>query len=340
VGPLWRGSNANSLFKAISRLGHSIEIIDEFYYISLNPNTFFEKVVFKLIRPIQINAFNKKILNQTYLFKPQVVFIYKGAFIQLSTMEKLRALGVIICNFYPDVSIYTHGKYLPKTVPLYDIIFTTKSFSITIFKELTKKNNVHFIPHGFDPDIHRKQKIIGSENSIFQCEVSFVGTWSPKKEKYLVALVTQIPNLDIKIWGAQWESAKSLHLKRFIQYRTVNGDLYSIVINSSLINLGILSEIVVGATSGDLITSRTFHIPGSGGFLLHERNEESLQYFQEDIEAAYFANEDELIQKVKYYLGNIFLLNQIKEAGYLRAQRDYSIDKRANEIIKIIENEL
>jgi hypothetical protein len=38
VGPLWRGSNAGGLFKALARQGSLIEIIDEFYEIPLKAN--------------------------------------------------------------------------------------------------------------------------------------------------------------------------------------------------------------------------------------------------------------------------------------------------------------
>ena len=44
VGPLWRGSNAGGLFRAMSRKGCMIEIADEFYYISLSKKTKFTKV--------------------------------------------------------------------------------------------------------------------------------------------------------------------------------------------------------------------------------------------------------------------------------------------------------
>ncbi len=40
VGPQWRGSNAGGLFKALSRQGHLIEIIDEFYEIPLKARLF------------------------------------------------------------------------------------------------------------------------------------------------------------------------------------------------------------------------------------------------------------------------------------------------------------
>ena len=118
------------------------------------------------------------------------------------------------------------------------------------------------------------------------------------------------------------------------------GDLYAIAIQSSKINLGILSEVVVGSSSGDLITSRTFHIPGSNGFLLHERNEESVLYFEEDKEAGFFDGPDELISKIKFFLNNEGIRNKIKEAGYQRSLRDHSLDVRARKVMNLMANNI
>ena len=114
------------------------------------------------------------------------------------------------------------------------------------------------------------------------------------------------------------------------------GDLYAVAIQCSKINLGILSEQVTGASSGDLITSRTFHIPGSFGFLLHERNEESVLYFKENEEAGFFDGPEELVQKVSYYLEKSGLREQIRLSGYIRSLREHSLDERAKTVISFL----
>ena len=39
-----------------------------------------------------------------------------------------------------------------------------------------------------------------------------------------------------------------------------------------------------GSSEGDRTTTRTFEIPASGGFMLHERNEEVLSLYREGSE--------------------------------------------------------
>ena len=61
IGPLWRGSNAGGLFRAMSREGCLIDIVDEFYFISLQTKTKLNKILERVIRPLQMAEFNNVI---------------------------------------------------------------------------------------------------------------------------------------------------------------------------------------------------------------------------------------------------------------------------------------
>jgi len=333
IGPLWRGSNAGGLFRALSRQGCIIEIIDEFYYVSLRSRDKLTKIAERLLRNRQVKEFNNTISASIQLFKPDILFVYKGAFVLPETILFAKEKSINVALFYPDVSMEAHGGNIPKSIPLYEQVFTTKTFGINDLKNNFNQNNATFIPHGFDPEIHRKINITDKDHSIFDCDASFIGTWSPKKELLLTELKKSLPDINLKIWGGRWGAISNPILQSSIQKTEVLGDLYTIAIQCSKINLGILSEKVTGASSGDLITSRTFHIPGSSGFMLHERNEESVLYFDENKEAAFFEGAVELISKVQYYLEHENERLQIGEGGYLRALKDHSLDSRALVII-------
>ncbi len=340
IGPLWRGSNAGGLFRALSRQGCLVEILDEFYFISLQTKRKMTKVLERIIRPLQLDEFNNAIKKKIDLFTPDIVLVYKGAFVYPETIKYAKQRNCKTVLFYPDVSMTNHGPHIPASIPLYDMIFTTKTFGITDMQSMFGAKNTHFIPHGFDPEIHRKLNISTEDRNKFGCDASFIGTWSPKKEAWLSALKQACPSINLKIWGDQWFKASGAAIKNDIQNTPVLGDLYAIAIQCSKINLGILSEQVVGSSSGDLITSRTFHIPGANGFLLHERNEESVLYFKENEEAAFFSGPDELVKQVKYFLENEDLRERIKTAGYNRALKDHSLDERAKTVISYMKEKL
>ncbi|NCX95607.1 MAG: hypothetical protein EBX41_04205 [Chitinophagia bacterium] len=333
VGPLWRGSNAGGLFRAMSRKGCLIEVIDEFYHISLTAKDLKTKIAERLIRPLQIEEYNRTIVKKIDIFSPDILFVYKGAFVKPATLEYARKKGARLVMFFPDVSTTAHGGYLPQAIPHYELIFTTKTFGIKDMKDKYGVTNSVFIPHGYDPEIHRPLPITPKELNQYGCDASFIGTWSPKKEKWLAALIAQIPTLKLKIWGEQWNKSVTDSITPYIQGTQILGDIYSLAIQCSTINLGILSEQRVGSSSGDLITSRTFHIPGAAGFMLHERNEESLKCFIEEKECAYFEGTEEMATQVQKYLAHPALREQIKEAGYKRALAEHSLDARADTVI-------
>ena len=333
IGPLWRGSNAGGLFKALSRKGCMIEVVDEFYFISLQSKNKVTKIMERLVRTRQVAEFNNNIKKKIDLFAPEVLLVYKGTFVTPDSLIYAKERNCKLILFFPDVSTTAHGPYIPQCIPHYEMIFTTKTFGIKDMGEKYGVKNMCLIPHGYDPEIHRIIPVNPEEMDVFGNDASFIGTWSPKKEKWLSYIKEQIPGIDLKIWGSQWFKSTSAVLNDCIQGNEVLGDLYAMAIQCSKINLGILSEQRVGSSSGDLITSRTFHIPGAGGFMLHERNEESLACFVEDKESGFFDGPEEMVTKIKYYLQHDQLRDEIKMAGHRRALAEHSLDARAETLL-------
>lgn len=335
IGQEWRGSNSSGLFYALSRQGCITNIVNEQWYISAAASQLLLKGVHRLLRPWQVRDFNATIRKQFEAFNPDLVLIYKGPYMLPETISGWKRKGVPVVVFYPDVSFLAHGPYIPRCIPLYDHIFTTKTFAAA---DLARHfgypgDKVTFIPHGFDPLLHRPLERVPDD---LRCEASFIGNYSPWKAALLEELVIRVPELKLKIWGGTWGQYKGNLLRPFIEGQGLLGDAYVAAINASAINLGILSEQVHGASSGDLITSRTFHIPGAGGFLLHQRTEESVRYFRENEEAAFFDGPEELAEKVRYFLEHEAERKEIAARGHARALREYSLDARAREVLRVV----
>lgn len=331
IGEEWRGSNASGLFYALSRIGCITTIVNELAYVSVKGAGFPAKAMNWSIRKAQIHDFNNQLTKITKSVRPDWVLVYKGAFIKPETIQFWKKLHLPVVNFFPDVSFLAHGKYIPNCIPLYDHIFTTKTFAA---KDLQthfnySSSDVSFIPHGFDPTLHRRMDVFGSP---FSCEASFIGNYSKHKSLFLGYLKGVYPQLDLKIWGGTWTHIEN-ELKGSVMGIGIHGDLYVNAINASTINIALLSEQVRGASSGDQITSRTFHIPASGGFMLHQRTGELLSYFEEDKEVACFSSKEELVEKTRFYLGNDKARRWIQENGYNLVVKNHSLDERANRIL-------
>jgi spore maturation protein CgeB len=113
----------------------------------------------------------------------------------------------------------------------------------------------------------------------------------------------------------------------------LGGD-YAAAISCSKISLGLLIEHVRGASSGDLITTRTFEIPACGGLLLHERTVDLLRIFKEDESCVCFEGPDELVRKIDDLLSNEARRRSIADRGREVVLSEHSWDHRVQSILE------
>ena len=335
IGEMWLGSNARAAFMALRRLGHSIQVIDEHLYNPAPWRSTSLRIVRKILRPLLVRELSLEAKRRTEIFCPDGVVVYKGNAVHPDLIRYYKACSIPVVNIYPDVSFHVHGPYIPRALPLYDHIFTTKSWGIADMQQQLDVKNISFLEHGYDPELDHPLTLTDGERARFGCDVIFIGTWSSKKEKLLACLKRALPTVKLMIWGSQWEKSSSPELASSIVGKEVVGESYSKRLVAASICLGILSEVRTGASSGDLITSRTFNIPGCGAFMLHERNEESVRYFKEDEEAAFFETPDELVDRVKYYLSHPERRAEVAANGRERCVKSgYSTDDRMKHVVQ------
>ena len=336
IGETWFGSDARAAFAAFRRMGHSTEVIDESLFVPTSWETFPARVLRKVFRSVMVQELTNRSSTLLRLFRPDALFVFKGNYVTAGLIHQARASGVLALNYYPDVSFMTHGPQLPGALRAYDHIFTAKSFGLADMRAHGVKS-VSFLPPGFDPEVHRPMTLTDGDRDRLGCDVSFIGTWSPKKEAALASLRDALPRIRMRIWGNQWGKRSTRALDDCVMGVGITGDDYARGICASRISLGLLSEARTGASSGDLITARTFQIPACGGFMLHERNPEVLEYFSEDTEAGFFDTHAELAAKVERYLGDSDARERIAENGRQRsATSDYSSDARMSHVTEWI----
>jgi spore maturation protein CgeB len=334
VGETWFGSDARAAFSALRRLGHSVQVLDENGYLPLQWQTKLSKGIRKVFRPLFVKELMLDACRIIRWYKPHCLFVFKGNWVHPEIVERCREQGIATVNYYPDVSFLSHGPYIPRTLPLYDHVFNTKSYGVQDMQSHLDLKQVSFLEPGYDPELHRPVALTNEDQAVYCCDVAFIGTWSPKKEAILSSLRQAFPAIRIKIWGFQWEKSHDPKLRGSILGHGVTGDEYTKAICGSSICLGLLSEAGKGASSGDLITARTFQIPACGAFMLHERNSQAVRYFEEGQDAEFFGSPEELAEKVSYYLSHKEKRQIIAQNGLHRSLQDgYEIDSRMRSVL-------
>jgi spore maturation protein CgeB len=122
----------------------------------------------------------------------------------------------------------------------------------------------------------------------------------------------------LAMYGNSWQKAPEWpQLQGVWQGPAIYGDDYLKAIQLAKISLGLLSK-----GNRDLHTTRTFEIPYCGGLLCAERTSEHLQLYQEDVEAVYWGDVQECIEKCRYLLNNAKMRQEIAENGRRRCLRN------------------
>jgi glycosyltransferase involved in cell wall biosynthesis len=329
----WLGCTGLSAFNALIRAGVQATSITEAEYLPLWAS-FPMRVVRRALRYTAVKEFNRALLRDVQRYKPDLLLVFKGPIVLADTLRAIGKMGIVRYCFYPDVSFSTHGPYLPDALPCYDWIFTTKSFGPGDLKTLLGISAASYLPHAYDPDVHRPHLPEARDHDQYDCEVSFIGSWSRKKAQILETFIARRPNIKLKIWGDRWQNlARTSSLRPFTVFHGILGPAYAMAISCSKINLAIMHERVGTASSGDLITSRTFHIPACGGLLLHERSRDLLNIFTEDENCICFDDVDELVSKVDALLADDGRRKSIAQRGRESVESAHSWDHRARTIL-------
>ncbi len=334
IGENWYGSNARSCAEGLRRMGHDVLDIDQQTFIP-QVAKFSSRVVRRLLWFRMVEELNDDILNVSENLRPDIVIAFKGTYIFAQTLQALSRKGIALYNYFPDTSAFAYGKWLPKSLPEYDCIFYTKPFWYSDAIKRLKLKNGFFLPHGYDPVLHRRFEVDSRYVSECGCDVGFIAIHSKYKEGLLDELVTLRPKLNFSIWGEGWKNyCKSPGLQRCIRGYGLYGERYSKAIQVIKINLAIMNGPCMGASSVDLTTSRTYLIPASGGFMLHERNPEVLDLYKGGEEIECFDSAEELAEKIDYYLAHPAERARIAQAGYTRCVPAYSYDNRMAELLR------
>ena len=277
---------------------------------------------------------NATIVNTVKANKPDILWIDKGLIVNPKTLIKARQYHpkIVIVSYSPDDMLNPDNQtsqYL-KSIPLYDLHVTTKSYNVPELTDLGAKD-VLFVGNAFCTQMHQNQLLSSTEKQYWGGEVGFVGSYEKERAESILFLAKN--KIQVKVWGlwpASWVSRLSRHGVITSGTNLVGTD-YSKAISAFDINLNFLRKV-----NRDLQTTRSIEIPACGGFMLAERTAEHQSLFKEGEEAAYFDSNEELLQKIRYYQTHPIERDKIQEAGFRRCTSSYSNEKRLESVLTYI----
>jgi spore maturation protein CgeB len=306
---------------------------------------FFEKIannlIYKITAKFYPNLFsesiNKQLLIKAESSKADIILVFKGLYLFPSTIATLRNYTKLLVNYNPDhpFIFYSTGSgnsNILHSLEYYHIHFSYSKKIVAKFKSTLKKEAFH-IPFGFDDSLKSSS---GSKVEL-KNDFIFVGAWDRTREAFFNKLTDE----NIKIYGnPEWHSRTFLRprVKKMFQGKPLLKEDFLQATKDSLGCINILREQNLIENSHNM---RTFEVPGYGGLLISQRTDEQLEFFEENIEAIYFDNVDELREKLLYLRKHSEIVEKIKTAAQLRSVRgNYSYFHRAKNMYRIFKEHI
>lgn len=330
--------NDSALYRlwALERLGHQVVSFNSYAYDPGNP------LVRNLCRrfvvgPI-VSRLNRDLLAAAQREKPDVVWADKLLSMHPTTLDRLRAMGILTVSYMIDNPFGTRRdpgwRLYMKSIPHYDLHVVQRDKNILDYTSRGARDVIK-IQTAYEPTLHFPPPTGWSDKDRDR-EVSFIGTPYDDRATTLSNL-QKLREFQVVISGHQGLWQKRLSPEIFAQtYR--EGELfqqqYREAIWRSKINLSFLTH-----ANQDEFVHKSFEIAACGAFLLAERSEGHLQRFKEDEEAVFFSTFDELAQKIRRYLPDEAARQRIAAAGCLRAARDgYHNDRQVELIVERVQS--
>jgi len=343
VGWLSPGQTSLQRLHALERLGHLVRGIDA----TPPPGPWVLELPYrisgKLFRlginvagPCDRNRENARILTLFREAEWDILWADKGMTVEACTLAEVRRLQprCRIVGYSPDDMYARHNqsRAFLQSLPLYDVYFTTKSYGVREL-ELLGAKEVHFVGNAYDPPTHRPMVVGEKDRQRFGGGVGFIGSYEAERYQSIEFLVAN--KVPVRVWGSDWPT-KGIPKGLQIEQRCLWGDDYALATCAFNIDLGFLRKM-----NRDLQTTRSIEIPACGAFMLAERTCEHQSLFEEGKEAEYFDSNEELLDKVRYYLSHDDQRKRIAAAGRERAVRSgYSNEVRLSNMLKIVGTKL
>lgn len=319
VGDDKPGSRAPQRRRAMRDMGHTVDFVrshPEGETFETTPSIA-RRLRHRLRRPADTVGAGSELLRRVAAEeRPDVIWIDYVLTIRPAVYREVRRAwpAARLVWYSEDDMFQAHNGsvWLDRSISAFDLWVTTKSFNARP-EEMPARGarRVMFVNNTYDRDLHRPVPLDAGERERFGADASFVGTYESERGRALLALARS--GVRTRVWGNGWEKMGETPPDLVLERRPVYGEELVRVYCASAVNLGFLRKL-----NRDLQTCRTIEIPACRGFLLHERNSEVRSILTEGEEAAFFADDEELIRQCRHWLDRPEERAAVGAAGWRR----------------------
>ena len=274
---------------------------------------------------------NELLLRQVDKFNPDLVFF--SIFREEFNKEVIRELSsqTLTYNWFCD-DLWRFDSWAKDWAPCFNWVSTLNDEVVSKYKSMGYERVIITRP-ACNPRMYPRLEV----KKIWP--VSFVGQTHSNRRRMVAELKRR--SIEVETWGRGWRNGV-ISFGKMVK-----------IFNQSKINLNFTDTSfsfqlgrflpwffqpidIERSVPTTILNGRMFEVPACGGFLLTQPTENLEKYFEIGKELVTFADFEDLVDKVRYYLEHDSDREKIAQAGYKRAQTDHTYKKRFTEIFKRI----
>jgi spore maturation protein CgeB len=266
----------------------------------------------------------RKLVRAAEEFAPEMILLTYGT-LPPSVVRQLRgACSARIALWYPDHLANLGRQYLMASD--LDAWFFKDPYVVCVFRDKLALN-AFYLPEACNSLWHRRVELSAADHRKYDCDLGTVSNMY----YYRARLLENLLNYDLKIWGKSYPSWLSSPLRAIYQDEYVAEEEKAKAFNAAKI---VLNTMHYGEIEG--VNCRLFEAAGCGAFQIADWKPALSDLFEPEEEIVTFRTQQELKEKVDYYLAHPEERREIADRAYARAHREHTYERRLERMFEIL----
>jgi spore maturation protein CgeB len=343
-----------NLYLPLVGLGHDVVTFDydyEPFNYNLDPAVPAHREFIARNRPRLSEELLKQVKVAHHQKSLDLFFSYfYSAYVEPDAIREIGAMGITTINWYCNASYQL--RLVEEIAPAYHYCLVPERFRLSDYRRIGA--NPIYCQEAANPNVYKPYGVP------VEFDVTFVGQKYGNRPMYICHLIDH--GVDVRVWGPHWQdpppriplwrrtgsrvkhaltrnpsfSFPSVPLERCGP--PLSDDELIKMYSRSKISLGFtgVAEIPIKGAPIKQVRLRDFEATMSGAFYLVEYFDELTEFFEPDKEIVCFAEPEELLERVRYYLAHDAERKRIRQAGMLRARTEHTWHRRFEMVFKQI----
>ena len=324
-GQFYPDSFARNIAVTARHMGHKVTVVED---TPLHRHlrvlwAGFSTIVTKLF-PKYEQRRQRRLVRAAEVFAPDLILLTYGT-LPPSVVRQLRgACSGRIAVWYPDHLVNLGRQYLLASD--LDAWFFKDPYMVRVFRDKLALN-AFYLPEACNGLWHRRVELSAEDRRKYGCDLVTASNMYYYRAKSLEIFL----NYDMKIWGKSYPSWLFSPLRAIYQDEYVAEEEKARAFNAAKI---VLNTMHYGEIEG--VNCRLFEAAGCGAFQIADWKPALSDLFEPEKEIVTFRTQQELREKVDYYLAHAEERREIADRAYVRAHREHTYDRRLEKMFEIL----